>query len=69
MTPSLVSSPPGCFLHLVLVQHPRLECICRVGNNGCPLPSSWRHRKRNPEGPERNYETSMLELFMSKRQV
>jgi len=57
-TCSLVSSPSGRLVHLVPVQHPRVECICRVGNDGCPFPCSWRCRKKNPDDPKRDHETS-----------
>jgi hypothetical protein len=57
-TCSLVSSLSSRLVHLVLVQHPRLECICRVDSDGFPLPCSWHHRKQNTEGSERDHETS-----------
>jgi|SRR6266850_2711012 len=57
---SFVSSPSNCPLHLVLVQHPWLECHCRDCSHARPFPCPRRCRKQNSESPERLHETGMF---------
>jgi hypothetical protein len=42
---SFVFPPSGYYVHLVLIQHPWLECICRVRSDGRPFPCPWHPRK------------------------
>jgi hypothetical protein len=61
---SIISSPSACLMHLVLIRHPWLECICRVGGDGRPLSSPWHACKGGPDGPEGIHETGRFTVLV-----
>jgi hypothetical protein len=60
---SFIHSPSACPMRLVFIQHPWLECICRVRCDGHPLSYSRPPRKQNPEGPKRDHETGKFAVW------
>ena len=60
---SFISSPSACLMHLVLIQHSWLECICRFGSDDRPLSFPWHPRKDSRDGPERIHEAGMFPVL------
>lgn len=61
---SFVYSSSSCYMHLVLIRHPWLECICRIRSDGRSLPYSWPPCEQDSEGPKRDHETGRFAVLV-----